>query len=161
MSTVKAHKAMLCCLVMVLSMMLLICGCSSTSQKKDEPETQPVAEAQKEESPLYYDFGDVPVPPELKLITKSSFVYRTQGFSAGVIVLKGRVELGSLIDFFENNMAKDNWQVVSTFKSTRTLLLFQKENRWCVINITDDAYNTHVEIWVAPTTNPTDSGLLK
>ena len=161
MSAVKAHKAMLCCLVMVLLMMLLICGCSSTSQKKGEPETQPVAETQKEESPLYYDFGDVPVPPELKLITKSSFVYRTQGFSAGVIVLKGRVELGSLIEFFENNMAKDNWQVVSTFKSTRTLLLFQKENRWCVINITDDTYNTHVEIWVAPTTNPTDSGLLK
>ncbi|MBW2411427.1 MAG: hypothetical protein JRF72_16640 [Deltaproteobacteria bacterium] len=161
MSSVKAHKVMLCCLAMVLSMLLLICGCSSTSQKKDEPETQPVAEAQKEESPLYYDFGDVPVPPELKLVTKSSFVYRTQGFSAGVIVLKGRVELGSLIEFFENNMAKDNWQVVSTFKSTRTLLLFQKENRWCVINITDETYNTHVEIWVAPTTNPIDSGLLK
>ena len=81
--------------------------------------------------------------------------------SAGVIVLKGRVELGSLITFFENHMARDNWQVVSTFKSTRTLLLFQKENRWCVINITDDTYNTHVEIWVAPTTNPIDSGLLK
>ena len=161
MSSVKAHKAMICCLAMVLSMMLLICGCSSTSQKKDEPKTQPVAEVQKKKGPLYYDFGDVPVPPELKQVTKSSFVYRTQGFSAGVIVLKGRVELGSLIEFFENNLANDNWQVVSTFKSTRTLLLFQKENRWCVINITDDKYTTHVEIWVAPTTNPTESGLLK
>jgi hypothetical protein len=131
------------------------------SQRKNGPEAASVAEPQKDESPLYYDFGDVPVPPELKLVTGSSFVYRTQGFSAGVIVLKGRVELGSLITFFENNMARDNWQVISTFKSTRTLLLFQKENRWCVINITDDAYNTHVEIWVAPTTNPTDTGLLK
>ncbi len=152
---------MICRLVMVLSIMVLICGCSAMSQKKDDPQVSPVAEPQEEGSPLYYDFGDVPVPPQLKLVTKSSFVYRTQGFSAGVIVLKGRVELGSLITFFENHMARDNWQVVSTFKSTRTLLLFQKENRWCVINITDDTYNTHVEIWVAPTTNPIDSGLLK
>jgi hypothetical protein len=161
MSTVKAHKAVIHRMVMVLSVMVLICGCSATSQRKDGPEAQPAAESKKDESPLYYDFGDVPVPPELKLVTKSSFIYRTQGFSAGVMVLKGRVELGSLITFFENNMARDNWQVVSTFKSTRTLLLFQKENRWCVINITDDKYNTHVEIWVAPTTNPIDSGLLK
>lgn len=162
MTTVKAHKAVIGCLVLVLSIMvLMVGGCSSTSQKKDDQQVQPAAEPQKEESPLYYDFGDVAVPPELKLISKSSFVYRTQGFSAGVIVLKGAVELGSLIAFFENNMAKDNWQAVSTFKSTRTLLLFQKDNRWCVINITDDNYSTHVEIWVAPTTNPTDTGLLK
>ena len=77
------------------------------------------------------------------------------------MVLKGAVELGSLIDFFENNMARDNWRAVSTFKSPRTLLLFQKENRWCVINITDDKYSTHVEIWVAPTVGSDDSGLLK
>ena len=161
MRTVKAHEAMIRCLIVVFSMMVLIYGCSTTSQKKDDSEAQPAAEREKEESPLYYDFGDVAVPPELKLISKSSFVYRTQGFSAGVIVLKGAVELGSLIDFFENNMARDNWQVVSTFKSPRTLLLFQKDNRWCVINITDANYSTHVEIWVAPTTNPTDAGLLK
>lgn len=161
MKTAKAHRALKRCLVTALSMMVVICGCSAMSQKKAAPEAHPAAAPQEEEGPIYYDFGDVPVPPELKLDTKSSFVFRTQGFSAGVIVLKGRVELGSLIVFFENNMAKDNWQVVATFKSTRTLLLFQKENRWCVINITDETYNTYVEIWVAPTTNPVDSGLLK
>jgi hypothetical protein len=161
MSIVKARKSMMHHLVMIVAMMILVSGCSALSQNKEDPAAQPGAAQKKEETPLYYDFGDVPVPPELKLSSKSSFVYRTQGFSAGVLVLKGPVELGSLITFFENNMARDNWQVVSTFKSPRTLLLFQKENRWCVINITDDSYNTHVEIWVAPTTNPTDSGLLK
>ena len=98
---------------------------------------------------------------QLSLNPKTSFIYQTSGFSAGVLVLKGSVELGSLIDFFENNMARDNWRAVSTFKSPRTLLLFQKESRWCVINITDDRYSTHVEIWVAPTLNSDDSGLLK
>jgi len=58
-------------------------------------------------------------------------------------------------------MAKDNWQIVGTFKSPRTLLLFQKENRWCVINITDGRFDTLVEIWVAPFSGQSESGLLK
>jgi hypothetical protein len=58
-------------------------------------------------------------------------------------------------------MAKDNWRTVSAFKSPRTLLLFQKENRWCVINITDGDWNTTVEIWVAPFSGHSDSGLLQ
>ena len=147
-------------LAIVLIGVCVISGCSAF-QKKEDTVAQPSGDQKKEETPLYYDFGDVPVPPELQLNSKSSFVYRTTGFSAGVLVLKGAVELGSLIDFFENNMSRDNWRAVSTFKSPRTLLLFQKENRWCVINITDDKYSTHVEIWVAPTINPDDTGLLK
>jgi hypothetical protein len=142
-------------------LVLFISGCSIFSQNKKNASGRQMPEQQPEETPTYYDFGDVPVPPELKLVTQSSFVYRTSGFSAGVLVLKGPIEIGSLIVFFENNMAKDNWQMISTFKSSRTLLLFQKENRWCVINITDNKYNTDVEIWVAPTTNPTASGLRK
>lgn len=148
-------------LTIILVLVLVFSACATSSQKKDKSATQQTEEKVKESNPLYYDFGDVPIPPELKLRTKSSFVYHSSGFSAGVLVLRGRVELGSLIQFFESNMAKDNWRIVSTFKSPRTLLLFQKETRWCVINITDEKYSTHVEIWVAPTTNAATSGLLK
>jgi hypothetical protein len=161
MSVVKVSKSVVRHLAVIGALMLLVFGCSTLSENSADSAAQSAGAQRKEETPLYYDFGDVPVPPELQFNTKNSFVYRTHGFSAGLLVLKGRVELGSLITFFENNMAKDNWQIVSTFKSPRTLLLFQKENRWCVINITDEAYSTHVEIWVAPTTNPAESGLLK
>jgi hypothetical protein len=67
----------------------------------------------------------------------------------------------SLSAFFENNMSKDNWQPVSSFKSPRTIMLFHKENRWCIINISEKEFSTHVEIWVAPTSNEAGSGLLK
>ena len=146
----------LLCLMAVPTLMLA--ACSST------PKTTDGSDAKKKDdknAPLYYDFSDVLVPRELKLNTKSSFVYRTTSFSAGVLVFKSKVERGSLIEFFENNMAKDNWQAVSTFKSPRTLLLFQKETRWCVINITDGSWDTLVEIWVAPFSDLSTSGLLK
>jgi hypothetical protein len=137
---------------------LLLAACSSTPKTTDGSNA---SKKDDENAPLYYDFNDVLVPRELKLNTKSSFVYRTTVFSAGVLVFKSTVERGSLIEFFENNMAKDNWQVVSAFKSPRTLLLFKKENRWCVINITDSSWDTMVEIWVAPFSDYPTSGLLK
>lgn len=97
----------------------------------------------------------------MKVDEKSTFVYRTPAFTSGVLSVKGRVEINSLITFFENNMEKDNWKLISTFKSPRTMMLFQKENRWCVIHIYDKEFSTYSEIWVAPTVGETESGLFK
>ena len=145
---------------LTIAMIISIGGCSSLT-KKDNKATAPSEKSSSGVPALYYDFGDVLVPKELKVDKKSSFIYQTEGFSAGVLVLKGRIETSSLISFFENNMAKDNWQSISSFKSERTMLLFQKAHRWCVINITDESFNTYVEIWVAPTTRGAKTGLLK
>jgi len=143
------------------ALFFLITGCSTLKSKKGDSAAQTTKKEDEGPSPLYYDFGDVLVPHELKVNKKSSFVYGTPGFSAGVLVLNGDVELTSLIDFFKNNMAKDNWGLVSSFKSPRTIILFHKENRWCVVNITEKQFNTNVEIWVAPTIGEPEPGLLK
>lgn len=142
----------------IMVLLLVATACSSTPEKTDGSEA---AEKDDQKAPLYYDFGDVLIPRELKLDTASSFVYHTSGFTAGILAFKSKVELASMVEFFENNMAKDNWKAVGAFKSPRTLLLFQKENRWCVINITDNRWDTLVEIWVAPFSDISGSGLLK
>ena len=138
-------------------MLLTAAGCSTA------PKTAGGGAGDKDSqaAPLYYDFDDVLIPRELKLDTESSFIYHSSGLTAGVLVFKADVDRNSLIQFFENNMAKDNWQYVSSFKSPRTLLLFKKETRWCVINITDNKWETWVEIWVAPFSDSSGSGLLK
>ena len=153
--TVFAHAWILATLIFLIS------GCAAL--KPDEKNTTPGSTIQKEKKdlPVYYDFGDVLVPKELKIDKGSSFVYKAPGFSAGVLALNGRVEVGSLCTFFEDNMAKDNWRLISAFKSPRTVMLFQKQNRWCVINITDGDFSTDVEIWVAPSIAEGSSGLMK
>jgi hypothetical protein len=142
----------------MVALMVLGVACSSTPKTTDGSEAR---EKEEKNAPLYYDFDDVLIPRDLKLNTKSSFVFHSSGLTAGVLVFTCKVERSSLIQFFENNMAKDNWQAVSIFKSPRTLLIFQKENRWCVINITDNSWDTLVEIWAAPFGGPSGSGLLK
>ena len=161
MQIVDAEKKMMLTIWgLIFAMVILVAGCSSLS-KKDSAATAPAAKSSSGVPALYYDFGDVLIPKELKVDKKSSFIYQTEGFSAGVLVLKGRIETSSLISFFERNMAKDNWQIISLFKSERTMLLFQKAHRWCVMNITDETFSTYVEIWVAPTLKDAQSGLLK
>ncbi len=144
---------------LIMVMLMAVGGCASN--KKAKTATPPSGQGSSGVPALYYDFGDVLIPKELKVDKKSSFVYQTGGFSAGVLVLKGRIDNSSLISFFERNMAKDNWQMISAFKSDRTMLLFQKAHRWCVMNINDETFNTHVEVWVAPTIKGSASGLLQ
>lgn len=148
--------------------LVLAAGCSGVQTRGEEG--SPASARERESQPLYYDFGDILIPRELNVVKESSFVFRTPGLSAGVLSLKGNVEVNSLIAFFETNMAKDNWTPMSSFKSPRSMMLFQKENRWCVINITDQSFSTYVEIWVAPTIGsaspgslggPIEEGLLK
>jgi hypothetical protein len=155
----KLDRTMLALMVAVI---FAVGGCSSLTKKDQQAKALSSEEQTSGGVPArYYDFGDVLVPQELKVDKKSSFIYQTDGFSAGVLVLKGRIEASSLISFFENNMAKDNWKIISTFKSERSMLLFQKADRWCVISITDETFNTDVEIWVAPSARDINQGLLK
>ncbi len=148
--------------LVLLFVFVIFAGCakrgSTISSEYADSET---ATEGDEPGPLYYDFGDVLVPLELEVNEKDSFVMTTSGFTAGVLVLTGRVDVGSLIRFFENNMAKDNWRFLSSFKSPRTILLFEKQNRVCVIYLTDREYKVNVEIWVAPAVEDAVSGLLK
>ena len=140
-------------IIMVSIFLLSVFGCQTITSMRSEPK--------RKSTPVYYDFSDVLVPKELKVNKKLSFIYRTAGMTSGVLTLDGRVEVTSLIAFFEVNMAKDNWQEVVEFKSPRNLLLFKKENRWCVMAIEEKEWKSHVEIWVAPTMGDMEGGLLK
>jgi len=114
-------------------------------------------------APKSYDFEDIIIPGELKEIKKSTYVVQTSNFATGILALKGRVERNSLISFFQNNMRNSGWREITTFKSPRTstIMLFNKNERWCVINIQAKQFNTYVEIGVAPTKGTIDEGLLK
>ena len=69
---------------MIVTIIFLL-GCSSLTKKNDTA-TAPSAKSESGVPALYYDFGDVLVPKELKIDKKSSFIYQTEGFSAGVLV---------------------------------------------------------------------------
>ncbi len=100
----------------------------------------------------YYDFEDIQIPNELKLDAKKSRVFQSPNLMAGVLVLNGYVDVKSLNNFFKDAMVKDNWQAKGNFQlPPKTVLVYEKKNKRCIIFIEETMFNTHCEIWVIPT----------
>jgi hypothetical protein len=133
---------------LTLSLFLLFSGCARTihTGATDEEGPTPIV--------TIHEFPDVPIPKELDLDQRASFVYMTPEFATGNLVYNGNVDYDSLLKFFEESMAKNGWTLKASLKYTRTLLFYQKESRICLINMDISPLNIRVEIWVAPIETP-------
>jgi hypothetical protein len=152
MRKLKRNRSLMGVILYVLAF-FFISGCATqTLSEKATPleESQQSKESKKVSIPLYYDFKDVPVPEELKLQKEKSFVFRTNEFTTGILTFSGKVESESLISYFINKMPDDAWNFLSSFKSTKDILFFHKENRFCIITISSKAFRTNVEILITP-----------
>ncbi|CCO23018.1 hypothetical protein [Maridesulfovibrio hydrothermalis] len=134
----------------LISMLFVsLVGCITTrNSSSEEPAVavNGVTESFEEFVP-YTEFDDIAVPNELSQVPENSYVADGRNFKYGKIVLKGRVENKSLIDFFKNQMVKDNWTLSNSFTSTISALTFEKPYKSCTIRIFDGSYNTEVEIY--------------
>lgn len=113
-------------------------------------ESHIVQETSESAIPLYYEFKDVPVPWGLEINRERSFVFQTAESAIGLISFSGDLESEFLISFFKSKMPKDGWRLLGSFKSLKNVLLFLKENRFCVISIVSKALTAEVEILLAP-----------
>jgi hypothetical protein len=138
-----------------LTAFLFGCGSVLQEQKKEStatPVAPPVGKKPDRPQGSYYDFEDIQIPNELKVDPKKTQIFQTTNLVAGVLALDGYVEVKSLIAFFKENMAKDNWQLKGNFKlPPRTVLLFEKKNKRSVFFIEENMFNTHLDVWLIPT----------
>lgn len=108
----------------------------------------------QEPPPLYYDFEDVLVPGELKLMISRSFICHSESLTSGTLIFKGRVVGSSVISFFNNNMVRDNWRHKGTLKyHGKCTVLFEKENKACIVHVNEGRFKTEVRISVIPITS--------
>ena len=159
----KQHKNILLVLLVMVAAALCLTGCTQifAGKKSSEPQTstvssdiQPSSPVSKKTTAVYYDFEDVLIPLELKVVQDKSVIVSTPGFTSGILVLKGRVERRSLINFFNNNMQKDNWSIVSQIKSPgNSIMVYEKTSRCAVITIKSEHIYTWVEVGVAARVN--------
>lgn len=151
MQDIRWHRVLPALLLPMLFLTALTgCATSTFSEQTTPPgELRQATQAVEPETARYYDFEDVPVPVEMELNTDRSFVFQTTEFAAGLLAFSGRVELDSLISFFRIKLPDDGWRFLSSIKSPKTILFFQKDNRLCIITITSKAFTTDAEILVA------------
>ena len=133
------------------AMLALLAGCSWFQSGSDNTATASGDKPARQGTlGRYYDFDDIQVPTLLKLSKDKSILFRVGSFKAGVLVFTGSVEMESLINFFVESMAKDNWTLKSSFKYPKVALFFAKPGKTCVIQVSEGWFETTAEIWVAP-----------
>ncbi len=131
-------------------------GCSSTvKERRDESSTAGTQETRTPSSKYfarYYYFDDVLIPGELKYKPSKSFIYETPQFKAGSMYFtKWRVDVDSLIEFFNYNMEKDNWKMVNSYRGKESFLSFSKPDKTCTIRIMEKwTGSVHVDVRVGP-----------
>ncbi|MEW6615262.1 MAG: hypothetical protein AB1401_07345 [Thermodesulfobacteriota bacterium] len=137
-------------IIMIVSLILLP-GCGTTLKDvSSSGESTDVKLLKPQSLPVYYDFEDISIPPELTLDKEKSFIYETSALKTGILVFKGRIDVSSLVAFFQENMKKNNWVFINSFKYKGYILNFQKEDKSCLITLFDRAFNTIVEVRVGP-----------
>lgn len=100
--------------------------------------------------PVITEFGDIPIPPELKRDDSQSFVYEAPNVVIGVMTYTGRVTAPSVSEFFRAQMPEQGWHFVNAYKDNNIDLFFMKENRSCQISIKPSMLSTKVIIKVGP-----------
>jgi hypothetical protein len=100
--------------------------------------------------PVFYDFVDIPIPRELSFVPRDSYVFEAGKTKTGFIVLRGRVEVISIIRFFKLALPREGWNKKGSLQSGRSVLIFEKPAKACIINIYERNLLTYVEIYVIP-----------
>ena len=129
--------------VIPLMVLVFIPGCAEFNEKFSDSTSYPKVSP----SPRYFDFSDVLVPGGLTKDASESYI--TNGH--GRIILTGRLEKGSLAQFFITSMYSDGWTALNQYEYQGSIkLFFKKSERIASILITENPLGTRVEIWVIP-----------
>jgi hypothetical protein len=100
---------------------------------------------------LYAEFQDIALPTEMSVVPGDSFIVQNGDRRVGILVMKGRVDPQSLVSFFRTAMVRDNWTPKGGFQYMRSIMIYEKPERVCIINIYEKTLYTYAEIYVAPT----------
>ncbi len=87
----------------------------------------------------------------MTLQAADSHVYPSGQGKAGLQVFRGRVELASLVRFFQLGLPHHGWTPKGELHRYESLLIFEKADKTCVIELYHDLFSVYAKIWVIPT----------
>jgi hypothetical protein len=124
--------------IFALLLVGILSACTTTRTSSSQNNTGQSPEAQYQEPDYYLDFDDIMIPKEIDYVNDGSYKLDNAKFRASIMKFKGRVEILELVQYFINNMTKDNWTLISSNKASSIHILnFEKFNKSCVIQIDD------------------------
>lgn len=149
------HNTMKLVLTLMLAISLPACASmkemAAAATGEQNQSSAPAGDAKVVPPPVIAEFGDIPIPRELKREDDQSFIYEAPGTVIGVMVYTGnRVDVNSINGFFREQMPAQGWRFINAYKDENIDLYYLKDNRSCQISIKAGMIETKVIIKVGP-----------
>lgn len=132
----------------VLALLLLTFGCASDGSVSNPFETAvPVPGGDY----FFSEFADIPIPNDMSESKSDTYTAASQGagIKTGFQKFSGRVDAPALIRTMRRNMADHGWVLRSFLRSKESVLVFEKPDRICSIQITDGLIYTEMRIFLS------------
>jgi len=139
----KRTASLVVIVVLLLFSQWALIGCASTAPKEGG-----TASSETALRASFSGFEDVLIPSDISVDRKKSQVYSAGKAKVGLLTFKGRVQPDSLADFFQNNLPRNGWKLMTNMKDRDQTLIFLKDDRVCMITIAEDWWNTVCEVRV-------------
>jgi hypothetical protein len=128
--------------VVLFLLLGLVAGCAIFKKEEGKPPSDTSLKAS------FSDFEGVVIPSELSLNKKKSYVYSATRTKVGLLTFEGRVEPDSLATFFQTNLPRGGWKSLTALKDREHSLIFLKDDRVCLITISEAWFTTVCEVRV-------------
>ncbi|MDD5561241.1 MAG: hypothetical protein PHT50_03815 [Candidatus Omnitrophica bacterium] len=110
---------------------VLLAGCSTLSDNSSAKTANPgILEPQ-----AILKFSDVPVPVGLKSLPNQSYSFESSGVRVGVLKYQGKNNPDQVVNFYKEQMAMYNWNLVNIVEYGQRLLNFERDNETCIITM--------------------------
>lgn len=138
-----ATLRILCKILLALFTVIWLTGCSNLNLG------QPNQSDGTSTSNTYYPtkFRDLEVPNELTLDSSKTLYINTSSFAGGIVYLTGRLEVGSLTDFFIRTMQQNGWKLTGEAHYKNVLLAFSKPNKNCMITMYEGEFGSSTKVY--------------
>jgi len=139
-------------IVLLCLLLALGSGCSTLAPTSGGEN----ADQTTSENQPYFPSGvtDIQIPSELSLVRDNSMFINTASYNGGIMTFEGRVEIGSLADYFITTMKKNGWSLAGSVRYNNVLLAFVKPAKSCIITIQGRgvSFKTRVSIYLTEDT---------
>ena len=123
-------------------------GCSTFSDSKDVNSTNPAML----EPQSILKFSDVPVPVGLKNLPAQSYSFESSGVRVGVLKYQGKNNPDQVVNFYKEQMAMYNWELLNVVEFGQRLMNFDRESESCIISLSPKGNSITITISVGPKT---------
>ena len=131
----------------LISIIFLLAGCTIYSRDPGISNNPNLLEPQTN-----IKFSDVPVPGGFKLLTQESYSFEAGGVRVGLLKYHGKADVDQVINFYKEQMAMYNWELLNVVEFGQRLMNFDRESESCIISLSPKGKNITITISVGPKT---------